>query len=160
MKMLPEFGQDPMDQYSLPLDSETTSLAILLQLNARESPKKPGRSLVVEHDSRKPLVHGFEMAYSYTVTFSKIGNRAGNHLHRLKQEIMRPVVGRVRILLEEPDAKLREKFVLNANTHQALYVRPGIAHVVIADSNPAVLLVQATYPNNEADEFSYQIAED
>lgn len=158
MKMPPEFGQDPMDQYSIPLDSETTILAILFQLNPREKPEKPGRSLVVEYDDRVPLVPYFETKYAYTVTFSKPGKQAGNHFHRQKAEIMRPVIGSVTVRLEDQKTKVREEHLLNATNHQAIYIRPEIAHVVISQSEPTVLLVMATHPNNEADEFPYQLS--
>lgn len=158
MKVLPEFGQDPMDEYSLPLGSETTGLAILFQLNAREKPEKPGRSLVVEYDARVPQVSNFKTKYAYTVTFSEIGNRAGNHYHHQKAEIMRPVVGSVKVKLEDPATKVQEEHALNAASHQSIYVRPEVAHVVIAQSIPMVLLILATHPNNEEDEFPYQLS--
>lgn len=158
MKVPLEFGKDPMDQYSLPLASKTTALGVLFQLNPREKPEKPGRSLVVEHDSRKPLVPEFKLAYAYTVTFSATGNSAGNHFHHQKAEIMRPVAGSVTVKLEDPKSNAREEHLLNATSHQAIYVRPKVAHVVIAQSEPAVLLVLATHPNNEEDEFPYQLS--
>lgn len=147
-----------MDQYSLPLDSKVTPLAILFQLNAREKPEKPGRSLVVEHDLRRPLVPEFELAYVYTVTFSATGNSAGNHFHHNKAEIMRPIAGSVTVKLEDPTTKVQEMHVLNATGRQAIYVRPEVAHVVIAQSTPAVLLVLATHLNTEEDEFPYQLS--
>lgn len=98
------------------------------------------------------------MAYTYTVTFSETGNIAGNHLHRQKAEIMRPVAGSVTVKLEDPTTKVQEEHVLNTAGRQAIYVRPEIAHVIIAQSTPAVLLVLATHPNNEEDEFPYQLS--
>lgn len=71
---------------------------------------------------------------------------------------MRPVTGSVTVKLEDPKSKAREEYLLNATSHQAIYVRPKVAHVVIAQSESAVLLVLATHPNNEEDEFSYQLS--
>jgi len=156
-KPLPKLGSDPMDAYSIPVTAEKTRLAQVFGMRPREKPEKPGRSLSVVWDGRKPLVEGFENRYSYTVTFEREGSCAGNHFHEEKRELFIPVVGNFRVLLEDVATKDKEEIRLETARHPVLLVRPGIAHAAIAESVPAVLLVLATYPASEEDEFAYKL---
>jgi dTDP-4-dehydrorhamnose 3,5-epimerase-like enzyme len=154
-----KFGKDPMDTYSTPLNVVKTKLAKIFQMKPREIPEKPGRSLAVFWDSRTSFPKGFENEYCYTVTFSEIGNKAGNHYHHEKQELFSPVIGKVTIVLENPKTKEREEIIVDAKDHKIVYIPPKIAHVVIAGSNPAILLVTATSAGTIADEYPYKISE-
>lgn len=152
---LPKLGLDPMDMYSTPMSEIKTKYGRLFQMQVRDT--KPRRILAVAWDSRIPLVEGFENIYSYTVTFHEIGNTAGNHYHHNKQEIFYPIIGDFNVILEDPKTKGREEIELKQEQHQALYVPTEIAHAVIALSNPAVLLVIASYPSSEEEEVTYKL---
>jgi len=89
--------------------------------------------------------------------FSEKGNIAGNHYHKKKQEQFKSIIGKFRVILERSDTKEQEELILDAQDHNVLYIPSGIAHVVVSDSDIAALLVIATFPNNETDEFSYEI---
>ena len=154
---LPKLGSDPMDIYSKPISLKKTKLATIFTIKPRESADKPGRSLSVVWDKRLPLIEGFENNYDYMVTFKKKGEKAGNHYHESKQELFIPVVGQIKVLLENIGTLETEEIVINAKDHQILYVPPKIAHTTIADSDTCALLVIASFPNNLADEYSYQI---
>lgn len=156
MKVI-EFGSDPMDQFSTPIKSETTRFGRLLTLPVRAHPDKPGRELSVVWDARVPLVEGFDNCYSYIVQFTAQGNVAGNHYHKIKQEIYFPVEGEFVVILENPKTKERETIQLRSVDHIALFVPSGIAHVVRAETTSATLLVTATSPQVDRDEFAYTV---
>lgn len=156
--ILPQLGSDPMDIYSQPLKQEKTKLATIFYLNPRNLPEKPGRSLSVIWDKRCPLVDGFENNYQYIVSFIKKDERAGNHYHASKQEIFIPVSGQIKVCLENPESKETEEIILNSSENKVLYIPPKIAHVAISNSDICSLLVLASFPNNLADEFPYQIS--
>lgn len=154
---LPKFGPDPMDIYNQPISSYKTQLATVFQIKPRQSPDKPGRSLSVVYDQRLPFIEGFKNRYSYIVSFEKSGEKAGNHYHQSKQEIFVPVIGNFKIVLEDINTKVREELSLKSCDHQVMYIKPEIAHAVIADSEICSLLVLASFPNNQSDEFFYQL---
>ena len=154
---LPKFGLDPMDIYSQPISHFDTKLSTVFEINPRQSPDKPGRSLSVVYDQSLPIVECFENRYSYIVSFEKSGEKAGNHYHQSKQEIFVPAVGNFKIILEDINTKIREELSLKSCDHQVMYIRPGIAHTVVADSEVCSLLVLASFPNNQSDEFFYQL---
>ncbi len=149
--------RNPMDEYSHPISVKDTKLGRLFVLKAREKPEKPGRSLRVIFDSRFPLIEDFKPEYLYTVTFNKEGDQAGNHYHEVKSELFYPVSGNFEVHLQNPQNKEYEIIELNAEDHVALSVQPGIAHKVIAKNRNATLMVVATAPNVENDEFPYEI---
>lgn len=151
-------GSDPMDVYSCPVKEIKTKLSRLFQMKVRETPEKPGRALEVVWDNRIPLVKGFENKYSYIVNFKIVGNAAGNHYHLKKQELLFPLIGSFRVILEDIQTKEREEIELDSSQHQTIYFPTKIAHVVIAQTNPAIFLVTANYPANEEDEFPYKLA--
>lgn len=152
---LPELGSDPMDIYSQPISQEKTKLATIFFIKPRETADKPGRSLSVVWDKRLPFINGFENNYDYVVTFEKKGEKAGNHYHQEKQELFTPIIGRVKISLEDINSKETEELYIDAKDHKILYVAPHIAHTVTADSDICALLVIASFPNNHMDEFPY-----
>jgi oxalate decarboxylase/phosphoglucose isomerase-like protein (cupin superfamily) len=152
-----EFGYDPMDTYSVPIKVEKTKLSKIFHMKPRELPEKPGRSLSVFWDSRASFPNDFENEYSYTVTFTEVGNKAGNHYHHKKQELFSPIIGKVKIILEDPETKRKEEIIISADEHKIVFVPPKIAHVVIAESNPAILLVIATSAGTVEDEYPYLI---
>lgn len=151
------FGKDPMDVYSKPIGITETKLSRMFQMQAREKPEKPGRSLSVVWDARIPLIGGFENKYSYLVSFTKKGNLAGNHYHRHKQELFIPVVDDFVIILEDVETKEREELTISTKDHSVIYIPTRIAHTVVADSDTAVLLVIASSPGTEGDEFAYKL---
>mgnify|MGYP001567053970 CR=1 FL=1 len=149
------FGKDPDDIYSTPIGTRQTNLSKIFLMKPRENPEKPGRKLSVVWDSRVPLVEGFENNYTYTVEFANIESVAGNHYHKKKKELFYPVVGDFDVILEDIETKEKEQLTLSSKDHRVLLVNPPTAHVVIAKTHPAILLVTATYPNNKEDEFKY-----
>ena len=153
----PVSGKDPMDVYSKPIGVTKTKLTKIFKMKAREIPEKPGRSLVITWDKRLPLVEGFENSYSYLVTFAGKGNLAGNHYHKEKTELFTPVIGDFTIILEDIETKEREEITISTKDHPVVYIPKGIAHTVVADSDIAVLLVTASYPGTEGDEFPYKL---
>jgi len=153
----PKFGSDPIDQYSKPVGETKTKLARVFTMSVREKPEKPGRSLAINWDQRSPLVEGFKNRYSYTVKLWIKGNLAGNHYHKRKKELFFPVVGDFIILLEDIDTKEDEEIKLCESEHQVIFIPTKVAHTVIAQSDNAVLLVVATYPGTEEDEFPYKL---
>lgn len=155
--ILPPIGSDPMDIYSQPQSQEKTKLATIFHLNLRDLPEKPGRSLSVVWDKRCPLVANFENNYEYIVKFKRKSEKAGNHYHSSKQEIFIPLSGQIRVYLKNPATGESESVILNSDENKVLYVPSKIAHVAVSDSDICSLLVLATFPNNLADEFPYQI---
>ncbi len=153
----PRLSSDPMDIYSKPVNETKTKLSRLFQMKVRETLDKPGRALGVVWDSRTPLVKGFENNYSYIVNFKVVGNAAGNHYHHKKQELLYPLLGSFKVILEDIQTKEREEIELNADQHQAIYFPPKIAHVIVAQTNPAIFIVTANYPASEEDEFPYKL---
>lgn len=153
----PKFGLDPMDQFSIPLQKSKTELGELLVLPVRERQDKPGRSLSVVWDERVPLIDGFDNRYSYYVTFQGKGNLAGNHYHLEKQEIYFPIIGDFMVVLEDPKTNKREEIILSSTAHTVIFVPAGIAHVVKSQSDVAILLVTATSPQVDRDEFEYKV---
>lgn len=157
MKEKSQESSNPMDEYSHPISTRDTELGRLFILKPRQRPEKPGRSLRVLFDSRFPLIEDFKSEYLYTVIFEKIGNQAGNHYHKVKFELFYPIFGSFEIHMQNPQNKKHEIVELKAEDHVALSVRPGIAHKVIAKDRNAILMVVATAPNVEDDEFPYEI---
>lgn len=147
-----------MDQYSFPISAKKTKLAKLISLKTREIPEKPGRSLCVSFDTRFPLIKGFTPKYIYWVRFAKAGNYAGNHYHREKAELFYPISGKFKVCLENPNSHSRETIKLDSEKHVVLHIHPGIAHKVVSESDNAILLVNATAPGIEHDEFYFEIA--
>lgn len=153
----PKFGNDPMDVYTKPIDVTETKLSRIFKIQARRTAAKPGRSLLVTWDARLPLVDGFINRYSYLVSFDNKGNVAGNHYHEQKQELFCPVAGDFIVLLEDIKTKEREEIKISAKDTPVIFIQTRIAHTVVADSDNAVLLVAATHPGTEADEFPYKL---
>lgn len=152
-----EFGSDPMDQFSIPLKRQKTLLGELLFLPVRQRADKPGRSLSVVWDGRVPLIENFSNRYSYFVTFQNKGSLAGNHYHSGKQEIYFPLIGDFTVVLENPKTKEKEEVSLRAQEHTAVFVPAGVAHAVRSESEAAILLVTATSPQVDSDEFEYKV---
>lgn len=150
--------KNPSDVYSHPLSVTQTKLATLFHMQARENPDKPGRSLRVAWDKRVPLVKDFENNYSYIVTFAGKGNVAGNHFHKKKHELFVPIIGDFIVLLEGTVTHEKEELSLSTNDYTIISVKPSTAHSVIAKSDIAVLLVVASSPNVEEDEFPFEFA--
>jgi dTDP-4-dehydrorhamnose 3,5-epimerase-like enzyme len=148
-----------MDIYSKPINEVETKLSKIFEMKPRKSDDKPGRSLSVLWDVRSRLIPEFENNYDYLVTFDKKGEKAGNHYHDSKQELFIPVVGQVKILLEDTNTKEKEEFTLNSKDNKILYVKPNVAHTVVSDSDISALLVIASFPNNLMDEKPYEISE-
>jgi quercetin dioxygenase-like cupin family protein len=143
---------------SRPLKMIKCRFGTLFFLRPRRNPQKPGRVLVVAFDERLPLVKRFKCYYVYYVHFLKQGNIAGNHYHRKKNEIFVPVSGNFKVDLERVRPySIREHIGLHP--YQALHIPHGIAHRVEAVNDNAVLVVLATSPNDEDDEFHFSIHE-
>lgn len=152
-----DFGSDPIDKFTVPIDTVKTHLAIIFTMQVRENPQKRGRALAVVWDKRKPLIEEFENQYSYTVTFKEKGNVAGNHFHKKKKEIFFPLLGKFTVVLEDIQTKEREEHQLDSESHQAMYVPFPVAHAVRNDTDFGILFVVASSPNIEGDEYEYKL---
>ncbi len=152
-----KFGVNEIDQYSVPSSKRKTKLATIYKLNPRDRKDKPGRLLEVLWDRRKPYVSGFDNRYSYTVIFKKSGSVAGNHYHKIKQELFTPLSGKFTIFLEDTKTKEKEKVLMDANLHEMIYIHVGLAHAVRAETKDAILFVSATSPGLEEDEIPYKL---
>ena len=152
-----DFGKDPIDIYSKPINVKETNLTRIFRLQSRETPEKPGRSLLVTWDKRVPLVDGFENRYSYLLSLDKKGNVAGNHYHEQKQELFNAVVGDLIVILEDIGTKEREELKISAKDRTLIYIPTRVAHTIVSDSDTAVLLVTASSPGTENDEFPYKL---
>jgi dTDP-4-dehydrorhamnose 3,5-epimerase-like enzyme len=149
--------EDPMDKFSRPYKKVDYKLGTMFYMEPRKNPDKPGRELIVAYDDRFPLLPDFELHYSYFVRFFKQGNLAGNHYHHKKRELFIPIQGDFTVILENIETKEQEKIALKQPDYSILYVNSKTAHVVLSDTDNSTLLVIATSPNNEADEYSYVI---
>lgn len=151
------FGANSIDQHSLPSEVQKLRFGTLFHMNPRQNDAKPGRVMSIVWDERKPLLPDFHNGYSYFVTFTEIGNIAGNHYHTKKQEIYFPVVGQMTVILQNIETKKTEEIILKAEDHRALLVPAGVGHVVRSDTNPAVLLVTTNSATEDSDYFEWQI---
>ena len=146
-----------MDRYSRPIKECNTVLARLFEMDVRRTPTKPGRELHVVLDNRFPLIEGFQSRYSYFVKFDTPGSSAGNHFHKLKQELFLPIVGEFVVFLQDPNTHESESITLHSEKNQLLYIKAGIAHRVESLSPGAILFVHATSPNIDGDEFPIDV---
>lgn len=151
------FGKNEIDQYSVPTSLRKTKLATIYKLNPRDRKDKPGRLLEVLWDTRKPYVTRFDNRYSYIVLFKKQKAVAGNHYHNVKQELFTPLSGKFMIFLEDIKTKKKERILMDANSHEMIYIHAGIAHAVRAEESGAILFVAATSPGLEEDEIPYKL---
>lgn len=151
------FGLNEIDQYSMPSSQRKTKLATIYKLNPRDRKDKPGRLLKVLWDVRMPYVAGFDNRYSYTVLFKKSQAVAGNHYHKIKQELFTPLNGKFSIFLEDVKTKKKETILMDAKNHEMIYIHVGIAHAVRAEGSGAILFVAATSPGVEEDEITYKL---
>ena len=142
-----------LEQYSLPLKTQETKLAIIYFLNSRDS--KKGRLFTPIYDHRHPFK--FEVKYSYYSKFLEKDNTAGNHYHNKKQEILIPIAGTFDITLEDIETKEKETFSLDANNNQAIYIRTKISHKVTSKQETGVMLVFASHPSSLDDEIVYNV---
>jgi len=149
--------EDPMDKFSHPYKKIEHKLGTLFYMEPRKNPNKLGRELVVVYDDRFPLIPGFESHYSYYVRFFEKGNSAGNHYHHKKQELFIPIHGNFSVILEDLETKEQEEILLKRDEHPILYVNSKIAHRVTSNDADSTLLVITTSPNNEEDEYKYNI---
>lgn len=62
------------------------------------------------------------------------------------------------VILEDIDTKVRETHELRSGDNQFLYVPIRVAHVVISNTDDDELLVVASYPEANSDEFPYTLA--
>lgn len=151
------FGNDPLDKYSSPVAIKKTKLSQIFTMKPRDVPNKPSRSLSVLWDARVPLIEGYENKYMYTNTFFSKGVTAGNHYHKVKEELFIVIEGDFIVTLEDILTKENEKIRINARDHTVLYVPTRIAHAVTSNSKNAILLVIASSPAQRDDEIEYQL---
>ena len=139
------------------MSGKLKKLGIMYELKSRKNPKKPGRELYVMFDKRKAIAPDFEINYYYVVEFFEKNNEAGNHYHKKKREIFIPILGNFQIFLEDPETKIREIYLIQEGENKALYIDSKIAHKVKSLDRSGKLLVLATSPNEDYDEFPYGI---
>ncbi len=146
-----------MDPFSKPIKTIQHKLATQFFFEPRRNPKKPGREILVNYDSRFPLVEDFELRYSYSVRFYEAGNTAGNHYHHHKKELFIPTVGDFVVTLEDIETKVRETIELKSSENSMLFVNTPIAHAVTSSQAGSLLLVFASSPNTDADQYDYSL---
>jgi hypothetical protein len=152
-----QFGEDPMDHFSIPTKEVKTKLTRMYVMDKREKPEKPGRALSVVWDERRPLFDGFVNRYSYIVRFSDKSSMAGHHYHVKRNEFYSAMQGGFKVILENVKNKEREELSLQAADNTFLYVPPHHAHLVIPQSDECVLLVVTDYPELASDQFDYKV---
>jgi hypothetical protein len=150
-----KLSSNPLDLYSIPIKEIKTKLTKMFAMKVRD--QKTGREMGIVWDSRKPLIEGFENKYSYIINFKVVGNTAGNHYHNTKQELLYPLIGSFRIILEDIKTKQREEIEVHASEHKVLYFPTQIAHAVIAQTMPAIILVTASFAPKLEDEIEYKL---
>ena len=148
---------DSMDKFSKPVKTKTHKLGKVFFMKPRRNPKKPGRELVVNFDSRFPLVENFAINYSYYVKFFDKGNFAGNHYHIKKRELFVPILGDFVVKLEDIKTHTTEEINLRSEDYCAFSFSRETAHKVISKNKDAILLVLATSSNIDDDEFSFTV---
>ncbi len=142
-----------LDRLSKPLKKEKTKLATIYWLNARDS--KKGRLFIPAYDERFLLE--FKTKYVYISEFLEKNNAAGNHYHKVKQEILIPLQGEFEIHLVDIETKEKEIIPASPKEHKAIYVKTGVAHKVVSKEDTGVLLVLASNPSAPEDEIEYNI---
>lgn len=151
--MVEEQENNPLVQFSRPLRQESSRLATVFWLNARDS--KKGRLFIPVYDERYPLE--FQVKYAYLSSFLEEGNAAGNHYHRIKQEILIPLQGEFDIDLESVETKTKETISIAGGENKAVYVRTGVAHRVKSKGESGIVLVLASHPSTLEDEIEYSV---
>lgn len=153
-----ELNNKKIDDLSLPVSQKETDFSILFEMPVRKDKEKPGRNLEVAWDKDFPLVKGMEGGYVDILRITAIGARPGNHYHEKKKEIYFVLGGTIYVILEDPRTKEREKIFLDARFSKALYIKPGIAHVIDPYTDHATVLIVADNSNSDKeDEIRYEV---
>lgn len=113
--------------------------------------------MIVAFDERFPVVDGFDLKYLYVVNFFQANNWAGNHYHKKKEEIFLPLRGDFLIKLKSVESGICEEVKISASEHHALYIDTKVAHKVMSLGDNGCLLVAATSPNSDGDEFQFEL---
>ena len=142
-----------MEVYSKPLKIKKYKLGVLYYLRSRT--KKAGRELLVPYDERYPLIPDFKAHYAYFVRFLEKDNCAGNHYHKIKKELLVPLVGEFEIRLEDIKTKKQEKIGVSSKDYSAFYIPPKVSHAIISKEKGGLFLVIATSSASEVDEYPY-----
>lgn len=153
-------NEDPMDEYSNVNCINIGNLHTLYTLRPRRDPIKPGRELIVGYDERfawQNINCNFKLKYLYYVNFFQKNDQAGNHYHTKKQEIFLPVYGRFLVRLSNLDNTKIEEVIITASEYEAVYINTKIAHQITSLEDKGILLVLATHPNSQEDEFHHKI---
>jgi len=153
-------NEDYMDQFSQPSDVKDLGIIKVFTMTPRQDPKKPGRSLSVLFDARANLVPGFGggISYAYDNQIHEPSNPAGNHYHKVKNEFMIVMAGSFEIKAEDIHTKEKQTVVVTGQVpRQVVYVKAEVAHSVRALEKNSDILVLATAPNNDGDEYPYPI---
>lgn len=137
---------------SIPKSFKQSKLATLFYFSPR---KKFKHTFTVVWDKRFPLLQKFKNNYSYVIDFSEKNDVAGNHYHKKKHEIFIPLQGRIKVYLKNVITEKKEEINLSKNS--CLSIPPGIAHAAVAKTARAILLVIASSPSTEEDEFEYTL---
>lgn len=148
---------DPMDKFSKPIKIVNYTCGKLFYMEPRRDPNKPGRELIVTFNEKFHIIPNFEVKYSYYVRYLENRNCSGNHYHEKKQEISILIHGSGTAILEDIETKVREKIFLDSKDYSMLYINSKVAHKFIANEAGTIELVLATNPNNNEDEFKYEI---
>jgi len=141
---------------SMPMDKKETDLAILFEMPLRQG--KPGRSLQVAWNEQLPIIEGMSAKYFSILRTTASGTRPGNHFHTITKEIYYVLKGGIKVILEHRETKKQERFFLSAKRSQGLYIRPGVAHVIVPSTESTTILVVTDNPDMYKDEFKYEIA--
>jgi len=152
------YKESDVNKLAIPVVVDDRKLYTLFALPEREASGKSGRKLLVPFDKRFPLVEGFEFNYMYLVEIKEFGSEPGHHYHHQKHELMMVVSGSARFLFKDIEADEIRSATLDGRKNRIIHVKPRIAHAVVPLIIPTIILVMASSPNTEDDEFSHTIS--
>jgi hypothetical protein len=127
------------------------------------SSQVPGRSLWTLIDDRTPIFDGFHVTYAYVLDLWHKDTVAGNHYHKVKQELNSVCAGSVEYSLQDPKhPEIFESVILTAPTEndtilRKLFIRPGVAHKVRSLTDFSMFIDCATSPDSMEDRFEFAL---
>ncbi|PIR40180.1 MAG: hypothetical protein COV33_01180 [Candidatus Zambryskibacteria bacterium CG10_big_fil_rev_8_21_14_0_10_34_34] len=144
-------NDNPINQYSIPINVEKTNLSTIYTFNPSDSNK--GRLFMPVYNKELPLK--FKTGFVYVVKFFERDNTAGNHYHEIKKELLIPLSGEFKVHLEDITTKEKEERIFLSSEDKAMYIKPLVAHRVISKEDTGLLLVLASIPSMPNDEIRY-----
>lgn len=142
--MTKRFGENTLDEYSVARVHDEVSFSL------RTKRITTGKELRTYFDERRTLIEGMECKYVYSLILEK-GDTTESHYHERRQEIIYCISGLVGVKLYTDGWFSMHN--LEANTHDALLIKPEAIHRLAAKTEKAVILVIASAPPFEEDDI-------